>query len=134
MNLKKFLCVFLLFSPYALAEWAELGSSPDDEYRNFVDLSTLKRVNGNVRIWSMMDYKKPHKWGQITYSSSKSYEEIDCIAETTATIAGTGYSGNMGNGNPVYTFIPRTHSPVVPESIGAYMKNFICSLENLRKK
>lgn len=134
MKLIKFLLFYFLLSSTAIAEWTELGSSPDDDYRNFVDLSTIKRIDGKVRIWSMMDYRQPKRWGSIIYSSSKSYEEIDCNAETTATISGVGYSGNMGNGSPVYTFNPRPHSPVIPESIGSYMKNFICSIEKLRKK
>ncbi len=125
--------LFFVSSINIYAEWTELGVTEGDDH-NYVDLKTMRRIDGKIRIWSMMDYKQPKKWGNIVYSSSKSLEELDCNAETQATISGRGYSGNIGSGNPIYTFSPKGHEPVIPDTIGAYMMNYICSLESLRKK
>ncbi len=120
--LKLLLAVFLCVSSSAHAEWTPL--SKNDNQKLFVDWSTLKRVGGKSRIWTMYDILAPNKFGA---RSNKMLEEADCDAGRTRVLSLSVYAGNQGAGDVLATHnSPGEWSYPAPETFQEIIFYAIC--------
>ena len=54
-------------------------------------------------MWQLYDYKTVQTVAGDSFLSMKRFNEYDCTEERTRTLGYTWFSGNMGNGNVVYS-------------------------------
>ncbi len=102
--MKKLLAIVLvLFSVNCFANWTFISSNEDKSVKTYMDLSTIKIVGGNKRVWTLMDFSKPNENISAKISSFKILEEFDCNGDRRRTIQITSYSGRMGSGNSLGT-------------------------------
>ena len=71
-SLVYFVLTLAISSP-CLSKWKKQEEM--DEYVKYYDIDTVKKIDGIVHIWSMKDFKKPQKNGNL---STKYYSKFDC--------------------------------------------------------
>jgi hypothetical protein len=113
----------------AFAEWVAIGSSDSlGGYTVYVDPETIRRKGDLVMVWALTDYTTIQTVADRQFLSSKAHNEFDCAEERQRELAVTWFSGNMGNGNGVWTnFGETTWRPVAPRSVGAGVWDFACA-------
>lgn len=94
---------------------------------NYIDLSTIQANGHLVKSIELNDFKKEHKLLDISYLSSKEKFEYDCNEGKKRILSFTLLSGNMGNGDILYsvTYTDKW-SPVKSGSIGESTFKIAC--------
>ena len=115
---KKILMLMLAaMSTGAMAEWVFVGDW--EQYRFYVDPTTIRKNGNIVKMWTMTDSRIPSVTNSKAYMSTKALEEYDCANETLRTLSLVDYEKSMGTGNVVYsTSYPSPSEPVVPGTVG----------------
>ena len=83
----------LAISSPCLSKWKKLEEG--DEYIKYYDIDTVKKIDGIVYIWSMKDFKKSQKNGNL---STKYYSKYDCNLKRYIVLSIIEYDTNMGRG------------------------------------
>jgi len=111
------------------AEWMAIGSSESlGGYTVYVDPETIRRNGDLVKVWALTDYTTIQTVADRSFLSSKAQNEFDCTEERQRELAVTWFSGNMGNGNGVWTTSDETNwRPVAPGSVGQGVWDFACA-------
>ncbi len=125
---KLILLMLLLFSANAWAEWTLLESaSSEDGFDVYVETQSIRKDGDKVKMWSMYDYKKV-KVDVKSYLASVSHVEYDCKEETLRLLDLFWYTGNMGQGQPVFsnTNIKKDPISIMPETIHESLFNIAC--------
>jgi len=130
MNLKNSLIGLLLMavSAGAMAEWTKIGAAADGKFDSYVDLSTIRKSGNVVKIWNLRDYKKTQiDAGGKSYLSWMTRMEYDCNEENFRQLSIYQYSGNMKNGDIVWSgdVVDKWNS-IPPESIGEVAFKIVC--------
>ena len=119
-----------MFSTNVFAEWTYVGGSEDDNITEYVDLGTIKRKGHKVKMWSLFDFKtvKIFAVDNTRYLSQMNRYEYDCEEETSRALDIYWYSGNMKNGDIVFSSpnIKREAVSIIPESIIENMFKIAC--------
>ena len=105
-------------------------TSGDDEagLTVYVDPDSIRRKGNLVKMWQLYDYKTVQTVAGDSLLSIKRFNEYDCTEERTRMLAYTWFSGNMGNGNVVYsTTEEQQWEPVVPRTINHTLWKVACS-------
>jgi hypothetical protein len=114
-----------MFSSPSYSEWTETSVSAGGNVF-YIDFSSIKKNNGYVYYWQVLDYLKPTEYGDL---SSKRLYELDCnIPRKERSISASYHTQPMGNGaastsdNTVreWTFYP-------PSSPGQIVLDEVCS-------
>lgn len=84
--------------------WEYLTKSNDGEITVYVDLASIKKQNGSVKVWTLTNNTKPEKSGNEYFMSSKGLIFVNCDEEKYEISSFTSYSGAMGNGSVVDTY------------------------------
>ena len=93
-----FFSLALSFNSYG--EWTEISSNvKGDSY--YINLETIKKINGYVNYWQLDDSASGLQSGEIY--SAKSKIEINCIDEGMRMKGVIYYSENMGKGEIYFT-------------------------------
>jgi len=129
-----FLCFWLLImflmlsSGNGYAEWVLVSGDDAAGLAVYVDPTTIRR-NGNLaKMWQLYDYKTVQTVAGDSLLSMKRFNEYDCMEERTRMLGYTWFSGNMGNGNVVYsTSEKQPWEPVVPRSINRSLWKVACN-------
>jgi len=109
----------------AQANWVDIYNS--DEFTYYIDKTSIKKVAKNMRVWSLIDYKKPKKNGRFTANSYVSLTEYDCADEKSITLKQTMYSGNMGAGdNSPIDLIGERWDYITPNTINESVFKAVC--------
>lgn len=99
--------------------------------------STIRKAGKKVKVWYLFDYMHaissatgepplPSDTSRVFLSVKEQYE-FDCREEQMRDLYTNTYSGNMGYGEVVYTNEkPSEMVPLIPESVGEAMWNFVC--------
>lgn len=112
-----------VMSSSAMAEWVKVGGGDGDFV--YADPTTIRKNGDNVKMWSLSDYKTPQ--GRKSYMSSKTQDEYDCKEEQSRDLAFSMFSGNMGEGETVFTGPGALRwVPVAPGSVAKVLWNFAC--------
>jgi hypothetical protein len=122
--MKKIIGLFLLlFSINGYCDWVHVGESDDGNYTTYVDINTKKTVGRYIRVWTLMDMKKPE--GNI--KSLVTLEEFDCSSDRKRVIQLTGYKDSMGTGGTVGTEEGSMRwTYVIPNSLVDVMYKRVC--------
>ena len=81
-------------------------------------------------MWSLNDYKTIQRMGSISYLSYKVQTEYDCAEERIRKLASTFFSGNIGNGDVVYSISKEGKwQQVEPGSLGQSEWDVACDKE-----
>lgn len=116
-----FLSTFLAFHVHA----EYLTYSKSDDAQHYYEPETIKRENGNVRVWILMDFKKVQPDGGNSY---RLLEEVDCKERRIRRLQMTVFKGAIGTGDTLaqndaqgeWSFIP-------PATVFDYLKNKVCN-------
>ena len=130
--MKKILTLLLLMvSTNVLAEWTRVTESADGDMTVYADSETIKRKGRKVKIWRLYDYKTVQILaGDNTrrYLSSVGRLEYDCEEETSAVLDIYWYSGNMRQGDIVYSSTTKDEAiSILPGSIEESLFKIACS-------
>jgi hypothetical protein len=123
-----FLFMLLMLSSQSVyAEWILVSGDDEAGLKVYVDPATLRR-NGNLaKMWQLYDYKTVQTVAGDSLLSMKRFNEYDCAEERTRMLGYTWFSGNMGNGNVVYsTTEHQPWEPVVPRTINRTLWKVAC--------
>ena len=130
--MKKILTLLLLMvSTNVLAEWTRVTESADGDMTVYADSETIKRKGRKVKIWRLFDFKTVQIFaGDNTrrYLSSVGRLEYDCEEETSAALDIYWYSGNMRQGDIVYSSTTKDEAiSILPGSIEESLFKIACS-------
>jgi hypothetical protein len=113
----------------AVAEWTRIVRvDGEKEFTAYVDYTNIRKFGTKVKIWEIYDYKILQEDDGDKYMSVKSYEEYDCVSKRTRLLSLSLFSGNMGQGNVVYSEnIVNSWQPVVQSNVGESMWKAACN-------
>ena len=91
----------ILISFNSYGEWTKVSVAEGYGHSFYLDFASIKKNNGYVYYWQLIDYLKPTEWGDL---SSKSLFEVNCnIPYKERRIAASYYTLPMGKGSPSTT-------------------------------
>ena len=111
----------------ASAEWTISGDN--DRIIQYVDRATIRRSGNFVKMWDLKDFKtmQPNPSTGLSYLSAKVQSEYDCKEERSRILAFSWFSGQMGNGNAVYSDSdPDKWEPIQPGSFVEVLWKIAC--------
>jgi surface-adhesin protein E len=118
--------LLLLSSGPAYAEWVVVEKR-NDGTTVYVDPATIRRKGNLVKMWDLTDFRTIEVVAGISLLSRKGQSEYDCAEARHRTLALTEFSGNMGNGEVVFSdATEQKWQPVEPESIGRMLWTLAC--------
>tara|TARA_B100000989_G_scaffold296379_1_gene279484 strand:+ start:507 stop:902 length:396 start_codon:yes stop_codon:yes gene_type:complete len=93
--MKKLILVllYITFCFPSHSQWKEVVSNND--FREYLDLNTVKKINQFIYMWSLRDYKNPQENGNL---STKYYTKYDCHEMRYEVLSIVVYDVNMGRG------------------------------------
>ncbi len=118
--------MLLMTATVAMAEWTGVGEN--DDSIQYVDRATIRRNGNLVKMWDLRDFKTVQTDSGDSFLSSKAQNEYDCKEERSRILAFSWFSGQMGNGNVVYSNSETSMkwSPIGPGSIGEIKWKVAC--------
>ena len=119
-----------MFSTNVFAEWTEVLNNEKGDNTIYVDFGSIKKKDHKVKMWHLYDFKtvRISKADNTRYLSSVGRNEYDCEEETLRQLDVYWYSGNMRNGEIVWssTNIKKETVSIIPESIDEGNFNIAC--------
>ena len=92
---KLLLLLFLaMISFNSYGEWTKAGEAMNGATM-YVDFKRVKKQGGFVYFWSILDYSKPTKYGDL---SSKVYKQVDCELFRYKYLTDSYYKESMAEG------------------------------------
>lgn len=120
--------LLLMVSTNVFAEWTAVSESANGIATVYVDFETIKKKGNKVKIWDLLDLKTAQKFENDRYLSTIQRMEYDCEEETGRTLDYYLYSGNMRNGEIVYSSKNIKDEPksILPGSIDEGLFKIAC--------
>jgi len=129
--MRKVILMMLLavVSASAAAEWLGLGVR--ETTTTYYDFSTIRRADDIAKVWKLIDYTTPPVQSFTKpYKSHKEQAEFDCEKRKMRHIALIFYSGNMGEGDVLYSEdIPGSWNSPPAKSIDEFLMKIACGKE-----
>jgi hypothetical protein len=118
--------LLVLSSGPAYAEWVKL--SGDDSVTTYADATTIQRTGDLVRMWELLNFQTLQE-SRNPYFSLKAVREYDCTLEQSRIISLYSYSGQMGTGEMVGSYLEDEvkWEPVMPGSLGQDVWKIACA-------
>ena len=117
-----------MFSSTSFAEWKIVTLSKDEFMQNkfifYVDFERIKKVDGYVYFWNLVDYIKPGKYGDL---SEKSYNQGDCKLFRVKVLSGSFHKERTGRGTGSDGKITGKWKYPSPNSVSEILLNSVCS-------
>jgi hypothetical protein len=131
------IAVLLLSNGPAHAEWvvvAEAGKKREDKMTVYVDPETIRRKGDLVNVWVLFDYDLVQRSGEgassFMYLSNRHQEQFDCVEERSRWLAAAYISGNMGEGEVVFSKDGESNWKAVhPQSVGQAVWKRACGMK-----
>jgi hypothetical protein len=121
------LILLILTGQPVYAEWVLVSGDDEAGLKVYVDPATLRRNGTLAKMWKLHDYKTVQTVAGDSLLSMKQFNEYDCTEERTRMLGYTWFSGNMGNGNVVYSTMEQLPwEPVVPRTINRTLWKVAC--------
>ncbi len=116
------LLITLMFSSTSYAEWTNVGALDGDTF--YLDFERIRKVDGYVYYWTLLDYLKPDEFG---YLSLKMYLQGDCKLFRYKKLSNFIHKEPMGEGNGYHVSLkdPEWGYPV-PTSAHEAILNQVC--------
>lgn len=104
------------------AEWKEVARSTDNDVA-YVDFERIRKVDGYVYYWSLMDSAKPTEQGDLSF---KAYRQADCKLFRVKNLSFSFYKEPMAEG-AAGTFTPSDEwTYVEPETVDETALTAVC--------
>jgi hypothetical protein len=121
------IALMILSSQPVYAEWVLVSGDDEAGLKVYVDPATLRRNGRLAKMWKLHDYKTVQTVAGDSLLSMKQFNEYDCTEERTRMLGYTWFSGNMGNGNVVYSTMEQLQwEPVIPRTINRTLWKVAC--------
>lgn len=105
IKLMALLLALTLINTSSMAEWSEVEIREED-YQFYVDASSIEALgSGRVRMLDLKDYDVTQEVSGVRYASEKSLREYDCQEGRLRDSAWKWFSGNMGVGEIVVSYL-----------------------------
>ena len=112
----------LMFSTPSYADWTAVAKKGADTI--YVDFERLRKRDGNIYYWMLIDYSKPNEYGD---RSTQVYMEGDCSQFRTRILKLAYYNGHMASGQGSAGNIPSPKWDYPsPESVIETVLNEVC--------
>ena len=126
----KYSLIFILFASFfgisfpSYAEWKYLLKTSTGDV-HYIDFDSLKRDGDYVYFWSLRDYAKMDKWGDL---SSKKYLKVDCTKYKFKYLSDSYHNRQMGKGIPTggSTKPDKNWTNIKPNSVIAFISQNVC--------
>ena len=92
--------LLMLISNSVWADWELVGNTQGDE-AYYIDMTTLRIDDSLRRVWTLTNLKKKGSHGEM---SVRILREIDCKNERFRSLAMTGFTGAMSDGEMLHTY------------------------------
>jgi len=113
----------------AMAEWVQIGGYGGVAI--YTDPSNIIKEGNIVRMWNVYNYNVAQRGsGGKVYLSVEEQEQFDCKEKQMRSLYFSYRSGNMGEGEPVYSKSFSSDikwDPIEPNSTGEHLFKFACS-------
>ena len=120
-----FCTILALLSLDASAQWKQV--SEGENSIDFIDITTLKKINNQLRVWVLYDYKSPKVIAGEVSNSLKTLKEFDCKEDRSRSLTSTFHSGQMGSGMVNYRLdTPTSWSYIAPDAVDSDLLNIVC--------
>ena len=118
-----FLFSTVILSASSYADWTKVGTNVAGN-TFYVDYEKIKKQNGYVYWWSLLDLLKPlDGW----YLSHKVYTQGDCALSRFLTLSSHLYKEPMGQGNKATFKPPKEWRYPSPNSVNQTILKSVCS-------
>ena len=116
-----------MFSSTSYADWTKAGAGLNgDTY--YVDFERIRKVDGYVYFWELVDYLKPTKYGDL---SAKVYRQGDCKLFRYKNLSISFHKGPMGGGTGQFNNTPdKDWRYPPPNSANEHILKRVCAYEN----
>jgi hypothetical protein len=123
-----FMSLLAVVSNHAVADLEQIGGY--GETTIYTDPATIHREGNIVKMWNVYNYhsEKLGPKGSM-YLSMDQQEEFDCVEKKMRVLYFSYRSGNLGEGDPVYS---KSYTedlrwdPIEPDSRGEYLLKLAC--------
>ena len=121
--------LLLLGSGLAYAEWVSIFlTKMEGGYDVYADPDTIRRDGNLVKKWILYDYKTLQLVMGVAHLSDSVQLEANCTEKLQRRLGYRWWSGNMGNGNVVFSYSAEGNwIPVGPGTVGHTVWSFACS-------
>ena len=100
--MKKVLVLLLLMvSTSVFAEWTKIGEN--GSLNAYVDFGSIRKSGNKIEMLKLGDFKAVQQTKDNRYLSTVSIDEYDCEEKKSRLLNFYWYSGNMGEGEVVYS-------------------------------
>ena len=103
--------------------WKKVGVDGDGS-SFYVDVDSIKKHNGLVYYWRLIDHIEPTEFGD--YSIITKYK-VDCVEEKQTWLNITFYSQSMGRGKIITETTPNDVRYPKPKVVGYIVMKFACN-------
>jgi hypothetical protein len=127
--MKNLLLIFTLlfstvfFSSPSYAKWTMMGENTGITF--YVDFERVRKVDGFVYYWTLINYLKPTKQGHL---SDKTYHQGDCKLFRYKILSGSFHKEPMGSGTGNTPPIPEKHKDWKYPSPGSMIESVLKSV------
>ena len=97
--------LLLLSSGPAYAEWILIDNDKPG-MTIYVNSDTIRRKGNLVKMWELFDFEIAGHVADTSHLSVKMHSEYDCTKGRKRELAMKSFSGNMGRGNAVHSYLP----------------------------
>ena len=119
--------ILILFSINGFAfNWKKVAENTDGS-SYYVDVDNIKKHNGLVYYWVLVDLLEPFKGRFGNVNSSIGKFKVDCGEEKRTWLNETYYSQSMGKGRIVFEDSANKIQYPKPQSIGYALMKSICN-------
>jgi hypothetical protein len=110
------------------AEWVSVSlTKREGGYDVYADPDTIRRNGNLVKLWILYDYKTLQSSTGVAHLSDSIQLEANCTEKLQRSLAYTWWSGNMGNGNVVFSHSGEGNwIPIGPGTVGHTVWLFAC--------
>jgi hypothetical protein len=120
-----------------ISEWVEVFAQHNDDisiasdinpaYTAYVNISTLRKEDDIVRMWSLIDFSRPKNITGKPYLSVRSLDEYDCKERQSRSLSYSYSTGNMGDGEVIVRgALPTDWYPIEPVALAKVLFNAAC--------
>ena len=118
------LTLLLMFSSPSYAEWTKVSRGVS-ENTYYVDFDRMRKVDGYVYYWFLLDLLKPDYSGDFSY---KAYRQGDCKLFRIKKLSNSYHTQPMGEGTPsIISNKPDAEWEYpIPSSVDGFFLNTVC--------
>ena len=120
--------VLMVVSTNVMSEWTKISDTNHANRTPYVEYHSILKKDNKVKMSTLTDFKKAEKYGNNKLLSMVTRDEYDCEKKTIRLLDIYGYSGNMQNGDIVFSNANITEQPktVLPGSNGEGLLKIAC--------